>query len=252
MPTAAPPLDAYKHLRRGENPTLRLLNRPESAIATGAVSDVIDWLGRAVASGHFPIGATLPMENQLGERVGVSRTVIREAVKVLTAKGVLKTARRYGTVVNPLDDWNLLDADIVSWHKKGDGQVNLIFRELVQLLSIMLPQSVDAALSRLPAQMNDLSDMAVSVLQSHDAAPEQRLQAEFTIWVQILEAPQSSMFRQFKALTYEMIRLTQEFEEQPSRSDVLYSDLLRHISSGNGDEANLSCRLILARSKSLM
>ena len=160
------------------------------------------------------------MENQLGERVGVSRTVIREAMKVLTAKGVLATARRYGTVINRLDDWNLLDADIVSWHKKGGVQVNLIFRELLQLHSIMLPQSVDAALNRLPVQMNDLSDMAVSVLQSHDAAPEHRLQAESTIWVQILEAPQSSMCRQFKALIYEMIRLKQEFEEQPSRSDA--------------------------------
>ena len=193
MPTAAPPLDAYKHLRRGENPTLRLLNRPESAIATGAVSDVIDWLGRAVASGHFPIGATLPMENQLGERVGVSRTVIREAVKVLTAKGVLKTARRYGTVVNPLDDWNLLDADIVSWHKKGDdAQVNLIFRELVELLSIMMPQAVDAAaLGRLPAERGcpcprwpSARFRALTRLRLNSV-----VQAEFTIWAQILEAP---------------------------------------------------------------
>ncbi len=252
MPNAAPSLDAYKHLRRGASPAVTLLTRPESAIANGAVSDVIDWLGRAVASGHFPIGATLPMENQRGEQVGVSRSVIREAVKVMTAKGVLKTARRYGTVVNPLDDWNLLDADIVSWHKKGDAQVILIFRELVELLSIMLPQAVAAALGRLPSERGALAEMAIGALQSVEEDRQQRVQAEFTIWALILEAPQSNMFAQFKALTYEMIRLTQEFEEPMSRSDALYSDILHYIGSSKGDEANLACRLLLARSKNLI
>ncbi|MDA9175499.1 GntR family transcriptional regulator [Alphaproteobacteria bacterium] len=121
----------------------------------------MDLLGRAVASGHFPIGATLPIENQLGEQMGVSRRVIREAVKVMTARGVPKTARRYGTLVNPLDDRSLLDADIFSWHKKGDAQVILIFRELVELLSIMMPQAVAAALGRLPSERGALVEKAI-------------------------------------------------------------------------------------------
>lgn len=252
MSNAAPSLDAYQHLRRGSPAPVSLYDRPSSALASGAVSDVIDWLGRAIASGHFGLNSTLPMENQLGEQVGVSRTVIREAVKVLTAKGVVKTARRYGTVVNPISDWNLLDADLVSWHCRKDEFTPLIFRELIELLSIMLPQAVAGALTRLPIQPSSLSSLALSVLQDHNAERTQRIKAEYTIWAQVLEAPSSSIFAQFKALTYEMLRLTYEFEDRHPTVDDLYADLCRHVGSGNSDEANLACRLILKRSKNLV
>lgn len=252
MPNAAPSLATYKHLRRGAPAPATLYGRPESALANGAVSDVIHWLGRAIATGHFPLSSTLPMENQLGEQVGVSRTVIREAVKILTAKGVVKTARRYGTVVNPLADWNLLDADIVSWHQPGDEHTALIFGELVELLSIMLPQAVAGALNRLPAQPDALSTLALSVLQDHKAERSQRVDAEYTIWAQILDAPISGVFAQFKALTYEMIRLTYDHQDRHLAVDDLYADLLRHVGLGNGDEANLACRLITKRTKNLI
>ena len=251
MSNAAPSLNSYRHLRRGSPAPVSLYNRPASALASGAVSDVIDWLGRAITSGHFPLNSTLPMENQLGEQVGVSRTVIREAVKILTAKGVVKTARRYGTVVNPLSDWNLLDADLVGWHGRNDEFTPLIFRELIELLSIMLPQAVAGALTRLPIQPSPLTSMALSALQDHNAERSQRIRAEYTIWAQILDAPSSSIFAQFKALTFEMLRLTYELEDRHPNVDDLYSDLLRHLGGGNADEANLACRLILKRSKIL-
>jgi len=249
MTSAAPSLDAYKHLRAGTPAALSLLERPEQSLANGAVRDVIDWLVRAIATGHFPVGSTLPMENELGERVGVSRTVIREAVKILTDKGVLKTARRYGTVVNALESWNLLDADIISWHEPGDAATPLIFRELVELLSMILPQAARAASGRLPPHANDLAELALTALQDHRASIEYRVKAEYTLWWQILTAPQSGIFAQFKGLTYEMLRLTYGLNDRHEAMDATYRSLIQSVGKNDSDEVDLCCRLILKRSK---
>ena len=252
MSTLAPSFDSYHHLRPGTSEPLSLLGRPEPSLAHGAVRDVIDWLGRAIAGGYFPIGSTLPMENELGEQVGVSRTVIREAVKILTDKGVVKTARRYGTVVNTLDHWNLLDADIVSWHEADSTSVGLIFRALVELLNIMLPQATQASLNRLPAHIDGLSELALTTMQDHHAQQRQRVDAEYTIWAQVLSAPKSSVFMQFRGLTYEMRRLTYALEHRHESVDQLYRELLQRIGHGDASEADLTCRLLLKRSKSLI
>lgn len=251
MPNSAPSLEAYKHLRRGSPAPVSLYERPQSALSSGAVSDVIDWLGRAIASGHFRFNATLPMENQLGEQVGVSRTVIREGVKILTAKGIVKTARRHGTGVNPLSDWNLLDADVIGWHGREDEYTPLIYSELIELLSIMLPQAVTGALNRILAQPSPLSVLALATLQDHKAERSQRIKAEFSIWAQILDAPNSNIFAQFKTLTYELVRFTYALKDHHYSVDDLCGDLLRHVGQGNADEANLACRLKIKRSRNL-
>lgn len=88
---------------------------------TGAVtrtshSQVVSELGKAIVSGEFAVGSTLPGDSDLVARFGVSRTVIREAMKTLTAKGLVVPRARIGTRVTPKDQWNLFDSDILTWH----------------------------------------------------------------------------------------------------------------------------------------
>jgi len=63
----------------------------------------------------FPVGSTLPRENDLCERYGVSRTVIRESLKILESKGMVRGRSRVGTVVCGKDEWNILDAQVLEW-----------------------------------------------------------------------------------------------------------------------------------------
>jgi DNA-binding FadR family transcriptional regulator len=79
-------------------------------------SQVVHELGRAIVSGEFPVGATLPGDQELEARFGVSRTVLREAMKTLAAKGLVVPRARIGTRVTPKDQWNLFDSDILTWH----------------------------------------------------------------------------------------------------------------------------------------
>ncbi|MCX7279363.1 MAG: GntR family transcriptional regulator, partial [Burkholderiales bacterium] len=76
---------------------------------------VVSELGKRIVSGIYPAEAVLPNEEQLCQELEVSRTALREAVKVLAAKGLLESRPRIGTRVRNRDLWNLLDPDILAW-----------------------------------------------------------------------------------------------------------------------------------------
>lgn len=78
--------------------------------------DITAAIASGIFSGRYVPGGTLPTENDLGVEYGVSRTVIREALKVLAAKGLVITRPRIGTVVCEADNWNIIDPQVLAWH----------------------------------------------------------------------------------------------------------------------------------------
>src|SRR5262249_47349549 len=87
---------------------------------------VADELGGDIVAGLLPVGKLIPNEAELCARFGVSRTVVREAVKLLTAKGLLRSNAGIGTWVLPPSEWNFLDPVVFSWVKTGGNAENLI------------------------------------------------------------------------------------------------------------------------------
>jgi DNA-binding FadR family transcriptional regulator len=77
---------------------------------------IVDSLGLDIVSGTIPSGSTLPGDIELMARFGVSRTVLREALKTLAAKGLIVPRARIGTRVTSRESWSLFDADILNWH----------------------------------------------------------------------------------------------------------------------------------------
>ncbi|MBN9245310.1 MAG: FadR family transcriptional regulator [Mesorhizobium sp.] len=78
--------------------------------------DVTRAIASDIFSGRYQSGQSLPTENELGVEHGVSRTVIREALKVLAAKGLVLSRPRIGTVVCEQDSWNIIDPQVLAWH----------------------------------------------------------------------------------------------------------------------------------------
>ena len=72
-------------------------------------------IGGDICGGRFPPGTVLPRESDLCETYGVSRTVIRESLKVLETKGLVRGRPRVGTLVCDRSEWNVLDAQILEW-----------------------------------------------------------------------------------------------------------------------------------------
>ena len=109
--------------------TFDLPDKVLTSLPTGAVKDTVEQLGKNIVQGVYETNAILPREEELVETLGVSRTVVREAVKVLCGKGLVRTARRYGSRVCAFESWNLLDPDVIRWHDPNSPRTARIYTE---------------------------------------------------------------------------------------------------------------------------
>jgi len=113
--------------------------------------NTVDLLGEDIVSGRYAVGAALPPEPMLCETLGVSRTVIREAVKSLAAKGLLVTGPKLGTRVLPEEHWNWFDPDVVAWQSSA-GLSREFLRDLQELRRLVEPAAVRLAAERATSQ----------------------------------------------------------------------------------------------------
>jgi DNA-binding FadR family transcriptional regulator len=76
---------------------------------------VVHTLGQRIAGGTLAPGDLLPTEEELVGELGVGRSVLREAMKVLAGKGLVESRTRAGTRVRPRERWHLMDPDVLGW-----------------------------------------------------------------------------------------------------------------------------------------
>jgi len=112
--------------------------------------DTVDRIGEAIVAGRHAVGATLPAEPLLCSAFGVSRTVVREAVKSLAAKGLLVAGPKVGTRVLPPENWNWFDPDVVVWQSRA-GLTREFLRDLQELRRVVEPAAVRMAAERASA-----------------------------------------------------------------------------------------------------
>ena len=120
------------------------------------LGNTLDQLGEAIVSGRYLPGMSLPPEPLLCGEYGISRTVVREAVKSLVAKGLLITGPKLGTRVLPSDSWNWFDPDVVVWQSKT-GLTREFLRDLQELRRVVEPAGVRMAAQR--ATSADIADI---------------------------------------------------------------------------------------------
>lgn len=113
----------------------RLIERQQpNGKSRNSHSQVVDDLGKAIVGGSFAVGEILPGDGDLLQRFKVSRTVLRESMKTLAAKGLVVPRARVGTKVTEKIHWNMFDSDVLTWH--FDSGVNREF--LLHLYDIRL------------------------------------------------------------------------------------------------------------------
>ena len=110
-------------------------------VAPGLATQVSREIGRRIVSGGFPVGKLIDDETTLAERFSVSKSVVREAVKLLVGKGLLDVRRGSGTRVCDRRRWMLLDDDVLAWHQAVTPKPHF----LSQLMDIRLMMEPKAA-----------------------------------------------------------------------------------------------------------
>ncbi|MET0312587.1 MAG: FadR/GntR family transcriptional regulator [Burkholderiaceae bacterium] len=131
--------------------------------------NTVDHLGEAIVAGKYPAGAVIPPEPVLCLQLGVSRTVVREAVKSLIAKGLVTTGPKVGTRVLSEDQWNWFDPDVVIWQSKA-GLTPEFLRDLQELRRVVEPAAVRMAAERATAK--DIADIELAYAGMKKAVEE--------------------------------------------------------------------------------
>jgi DNA-binding FadR family transcriptional regulator len=113
--------------------------------------NTVDHIGEAIVAGRYAAGMSMPPEPVLCEELGVSRTVVREAVKSLIAKGLVTTGPKVGTRVLTEEHWNWFDPDVIAWKAKA-GITPEFLRDLLELRRLVEPAAVRMAAERASAE----------------------------------------------------------------------------------------------------
>ena len=176
-----------------------------SVLPTGLARTTLDTLGQWIVNDRLPPSEVMPTEPELAASLGVSRTTVRDAVKVLSGKGLVRTARRYGTRITPVSSWNLLDADVIAWHHPDHPRMRRIFAETTELRSIVEPAAAALAANRATSEQSDVILAAAQAMY-----PELDVQALFLadcrFHLTILEATQNQVMHQLQPIVLTMLR----------------------------------------------
>jgi DNA-binding FadR family transcriptional regulator len=114
------------------------------------LGQTLDHLAEAIVAGRYSPSGVIPPEPVLCEEFGVSRTVVREAIKSLVAKGLISTGPKVGTRVLPPESWNWFDPQVVAWQSKV-GLTREFLRDLQELRRVLEPAGVRLAAERATA-----------------------------------------------------------------------------------------------------
>ncbi len=216
---------------------------------------VINEVGRAIVSGQIKVGNVLPGDSEMMERFGVSRTVLREALKTLEAKGLVEARAKVGTRVLPLARWSFFDRQVLEWVLESGPSAG--FLESFHLVRLRL--EVDAA--RLAAQHRDgehirLLHYWLNQCEKMGRQPEPFALALFEFHRILAEASGNPFLRaanavmEFGVAVSVSARLTPGGDAPPEGlaqgRTAAYAALLLAVETGDADQAAARMEAVLA------
>lgn len=170
-------------------------------------------LGTAILSGEYQPGDILSGEVAFAEELQVSRSAYREAIQVLTAKGLVESRPKAGTRVLPRSRWNLLDPEVLAWSFAGEPDVEFV-RGLFELRAIVEP-----AAARLAAQRREKADLramkdALATMRRHTLATDAGRLADRDFHNAILQATHNDALIVLSASIGAAVSWTTQFKQR--------------------------------------
>lgn len=212
---------------------------------------VAGTIGRRIVSGKYMPGETLPTEPRIQQEFGVSRTAVREAIRLLSAKGLTAARPKIGTRVRPTVDWNMLDPDVLRWQIDQNPTEEFI-HALFEMREIIEPAAASRAAERATAEEIIALGLAMDGIQNEARGSPEQVKADVQFHMVILSASRNPMLRSVGA----MIESTLSISFKLGWRTVMAEDaVLQHrsvyeaIRQRNGEEAFLAMRKLLRNAK---
>jgi len=205
-----------------------------------AHSAVARDIGIAIVTGRFAPMSILPGEHELADQRGISRGVVREALRMLSAKGLLESKPKTGTRVRERAEWNLLDPDLLAWMFEAEPPVSFV-RSLFQLRLIIEPAAAElAAMSRTSRQVSGMGH-ALEEMHQHGLASAIGQAADQRFHHIILEATHNELLVSLAGTIGSAVRWTTIYKHRqpvkPSDSMPQHQRLFDAIAAGEPDAA---------------
>jgi DNA-binding FadR family transcriptional regulator len=153
---------------------------------------VAGTIGRRIVSGEYKPGETLPTEPKVQAEFGVSRTAVREAIRLLSAKGLTASRPKVGTRVRPTVDWNMFDPDILRWQVDGNPSDDFI-DALFEMREIIEPSAAALAAERADADEIQALGAAMGGIESEARGGPEQIAADVDFHLAILRASRNPM-----------------------------------------------------------
>jgi GntR family transcriptional regulator, galactonate operon transcriptional repressor len=216
----------------------------------GLHGQVVHELGTRILSGRLRPGTVIDLPG-LERELGISRTVLRESLKVLTAKGLVGARQKRGTFVTEPESWNMLDTDVLGW--RGAGGANpALFEQLAEVRSIVEPAAAALAARRAAGADRDALAACLDEMDLAHADPDtgRAVEADLAFHAALLRATHNDLLFSFRGVIEHGLRQRDLLvHADPAAGDPVPSHraVLAAVESGDADAAEAAMRALLAQ-----
>ncbi len=217
--------------------------------------ELVELIGSKIVRGDTATDGTLPIEAELAKQYETSRTVIREAIKMLTAKGLVGSRPRRGTYVEPETKWNILDPDVLRWILQRRFSFDLM-RDFLVAREGIEPKAAAAAALRQDKEAIAEIGRRLDDMREAEAGRMDSLEADIAFHIAILHASGNRFFVQFShvietALRFS-IRLTNSAKGVRTASVPDHEKIYLAIKAGDAKGAERHAQALLTEALRLL
>ena len=234
--------------------TLSFYDLKQSSSPSHTLADqVVRELGQKIINGFYKPGDLLEDEGQLIERFKVSRTVLRDAVKVLAGKGLLEVRRGIGTRVRPRIEWAMLDQDVLAWQHQFTPKPEFL-KQLIDVRWVIEPKAAMWASQRDDPEAKERIEQAYSQMEEEVDAVGAFVITDAQFHRAVLHASGNEILMAFDGVVcsaiLSSIRLTNRTSKENLASLPLHRNVMQAILAKDATKAENEMEKLLSDSKS--
>lgn len=231
--------------------------RPKTLLGHGRTkrnlfAHVADELGSRIVRGEIKPGGAFPIEADLGQEFGASRSVIREAVKSLAAKGLLESRTRTGIRVLPPERWNLFDPDVLEWRYTSMRPENF-FAELFEIRRMIEPEAAALAADRGTGAEIIAIESAYEAMEISNTTTDAAISADLAFHQSILAAAHNALLLQMGSLIGVGLLVSYRISKDPFNVFLpKHKDVLNAIKARRPDAAREAMDALLTGTRDFL
>ncbi|NRA70409.1 MAG: FadR family transcriptional regulator [Gammaproteobacteria bacterium] len=214
---------------------------------------LVHELGTNILAGKYSADDAMPSEADICDQYGISRTATREAIKMLTAKGLISSRPRQGIKVLALKHWNLFDSDVLSWILTGKPDLKML-RYFLQLRLAIEPEAAYLAAQYASPEALKEIESALARMQQATNGYDDSHEADIEFHKSILRASNNPFYQQLQVFIETALKVNIRFtnrmkavtEDEYQAHVTIFEHIKNHRAQAASDAALITQKATLA------